>query len=112
MSSTLLQPFYSYEFSRGVVEEFIDSHSRATLYVAGILGLDGIVFKKKLIESFRRNQQVWNRAKEVIKIFDDDELRKEISRYSSKIRRYYLTYFKYLADEWFISTGNFKIKFE
>lgn len=99
--TTLRHSVYEFRYSARIVEEFVEKYSRATIFVAKILGVDCRALKYGLINTFQRNNALWNILRDSIKRIDQHNMYADIGRLDDKNRKKYLTYVKFMVtDDW------------
>lgn len=99
--TTLRHNVYDFRYAARIVEAFVEKYARATIFVAAILNVDPKILKYALINTFQRNNSLWNILRESIKRIETHNMYPEIRQLDDDERRAYLTYVKFIVtDDW------------
>ncbi len=107
-SPTGLDPLhlrYSHEFGNDVIIKFLEKYARGTNFVIKIGEIPKKTFYDYLIRSVRAKNQIhWEAIKWVIKHVDTEDIA-DFKDTSLEMRRIYLTYVKYMGENYALN-GN------
>lgn len=96
---------YPLEYSRDIVESFVQKYARATIYIAKRCGMSPRDFKWSLIKLFRFNNGRWNSVRDTVKYVQRWQLWEEAGRYDFTAFQKYLTCVKTLAEDNLMDNG-------
>jgi hypothetical protein len=90
---------YPYLYAESVVDSFIDSWGRVTIFVAKKSGMTPSAFRNLLVKTFMYRNGRWNVTRDLLKYIDRHNLYNEMAFYDRSDFQKYLTCVKSLVED-------------